>query len=110
MADRSGEPVGLPNERELPRTDVSDSEIEVGAPTSEEETEKKESRSKRAPESPLTPVLESRMLSILHCRFLSYQWLIYRLFAGDAETIPGVSGKEDVLTGVDTDGQLWGVT
>ena len=28
--------------------------------------------------------------------------------AGDAETIPGVSGKEAVPTGVETDGQLTG--
>ena len=30
------------------------------------------------------------------------------LFLGDAETIPGVSGKEEVPTGVETDGQLRG--
>ena len=29
-------------------------------------------------------------------------------FPGDAETIPGVSGNEDVSTGVETDGQLRG--
>ena len=36
------------------------------------------------------------------------QWLIFRLLAGDAETIPEVSGNEDVSTGVETDGQLSG--
>ena len=29
-------------------------------------------------------------------------------FLGDAETIPGVSGNEEVSTGVETDGQLRG--
>ena len=92
----------------LPRTDVSGSEFEVGAPTSEEEADRKKSQTKRAPKSPLTAVFESWMLSILHCRFLSYQWLIPCFFLGDAETIPGVSGNEDVSTGVETDGQLSG--
>ena len=40
--------------------------------------------------------------------FQSYQWLLSRLFPRDAETIPGVSGNEDVSTGVETDGQLRG--
>ena len=53
----------------LPRTDVSASEFEVGALTSEEEIERKKSRTKRAPTSGLTAVLESWLLSILHCRF-----------------------------------------
>ena len=30
------------------------------------------------------------------------------MFPGDSETIPGVSGDEDVSTGVETDGQLGG--
>ena len=30
------------------------------------------------------------------------------LFLDDAETIPGVSGNEEVSTGVETDGQLRG--
>ena len=63
-------------EPELPRTDVSGSEFEVGAPTSEEEAERKKSQTKRALKSLLTAVLESWLLSILHCRFLSCQWLI----------------------------------
>ena len=95
-------------EPELPRADVSGSEFEVGAPTSEEEAERKKSQTKRAPKSPLTAVLESWLLSILHCKFLSYQWLIPCLFLGDAETIPGVSGNKEVSTGVETDGQLSG--
>ena len=89
-------------------TDVSGSEFEVGAPTSEEEADRKKSQTKRAPKSPLTAVLENWLLSLLHCRFFSYQWLIPCLFLGDAETIPGVSGNEDVSTGVETDGQLRG--
>ena len=40
--------------------------------------------------------------------FQSYQWLVACLFPCDAETIPGVSGNEDVSTGVETDGQLRG--
>ena len=46
-------------ERGLPRADVSGSEFEVGAQTSEEEVERKKSQVKRAPRSPLTAVLES---------------------------------------------------
>ena len=108
MYNRSGEPVVHGDEPGLPRTDVSGSEFEVGAPTSEEEAERKKSQTKRAPKSPLTNVLESWLLSFLHCRFLSYQWLIPCSFLSDAETIPGVSGNEDVSTGVETDGQLKG--
>ena len=108
MYNRSGEPVVHGDEPGLPRTDVFGSEFEVGAPTSEEEAERKKSQIKRAPKSPLTAVFESWLLSILHCTFLSYQWLIPCLFLGDAETIPGVSGNEDVSTGVETDGQLRG--
>ena len=58
-----------PNEPKLPRTDVSRSEFEVGAPTAEE-VDKKKNRIKRVPNSPLTAVIESRLLSNLHCRFL----------------------------------------
>ena len=45
------------------------SEFEIGAPTSEEEVEKKKSQSKRAPKSLLAAVLENCLLSILRCRF-----------------------------------------
>ena len=69
--NRSGEPVVHGDEPGLPRTDVSGSEFEVGAPTSEEEAERKKSQTKRAPKSPLTAVLESWLLSFLHCRFMS---------------------------------------
>ena len=58
------------NEPELPRTEMFGSKFEIGAPTSEEEVEMKKNRSKRAPKSSLTAVLESWLLSILHCRFL----------------------------------------
>ena len=68
----------------LPRTDVSGSEFEVGAPTSEEEGERKKSRTKRATKSLLTAVLESWLLSILHCRF-SVILMAHSLFIlGDA--------------------------
>ena len=67
------------NEPGLPRTDVSGSQFEVGLPTSEEETETKKSQTKRAPKGPLTAVPESRLLSILHCRFLDIL-VAYSLF------------------------------
>ena len=106
--NRSGEPVVHANEPGLSRTDAFGSEFEVGAPTSEEETERKKSRRKRATKSPPTAVLESWLLSILHCRF-SVITMAHSLFIfGDAETILGVSGKEDVSTGVETDRQLRG--
>ena len=57
--NRSGEPVVHCDECELLRTDVSGSEFEVGAPTSEEEAERKKSQMKRASKCPLTAVLES---------------------------------------------------
>ena len=108
MYNRSGEPVVHANEPGLPRTYVFGSEFEVGAPTSEEEAERKKSRTKRDLKSPLTVVLESWLFSILYCRFSVYQWLILCLFAGDAETISGVSGNEDVSNGVETDKQMRG--
>ena len=91
----------------LPRTDVSGSEFEVGAPTSEEEAQKKKSVKARSKESS-HGCFEGWLLSILHCRFLSYQWRISCLVTGEAETIPGVFGHEDVSTGVEVDGQLRG--
>ena len=97
------------DEPELPRADVSGSEFEVGAATStEEESETKKSQTKRAPKNPLTAVLESWLLSILHCRYFHISGSFPVLFLGDAETIPGVSGNEEVSTGVETDGQLRG--
>ena len=88
------------------RTDVSGSEFEIGALSSEEEAERKKSRTKCAPKIPLTAVFESWLPSTLHCRFLAISLAIFCLFAGDAETIPAVSGNEDVSTGVETDRQL----
>ena len=78
--NHSGEPVVHGDEPSLPRTDVSGSEFEVGAPTSEEEAERKKNQTKRAPKSLLAAVPESWLVSILDCRFLSYQWLIPCLF------------------------------
>ena len=108
MYNCSGEPVVLANEHGLPRTDVSGSEFEVGAPTSEEEVERKKSQAKRAPKSLLTAVLESWLLSILHCKFMVKSLAHFPSVLGDAQTIPGVPGNEDVSTGVETDGQLRG--
>ena len=51
MYNRAGEPVVHAFEPGLPRTDVSGSEFEVGAPTSEENAEKKESDETRSKES-----------------------------------------------------------
>ena len=69
VCDRSGEPVVHSTEPGLSRTDMSGSVFKVGAPTSEEEAQKKKSRCKRAPKSPLAAVLENWLLSILHCNF-----------------------------------------
>ena len=104
MYNRSGEPVVHGDDPELPRTDVSGSEFEVGAPTSEEEAEKK-SRAKRAPKSPLTAVLESWLLSILQCRFLSYQWLIPCFFRWCRDD----SGSIRKWGSVDWRGDWWAV-
>ena len=92
----------------LCRTNVSGSEFEVGAPTSEEEAERKKSRTKRAPKSLSRLFLRVGCSPFSIAGFQSYQWLISCLFPGDAETIPGVSGNEDVSTGVETDGQVRG--
>ena len=70
MYEYSGEPVVRSNEPGLPQTDVSGSEFEVGAPTLEEEVEKKKSLPKRATKSPFTALPESWLLSILDSRFL----------------------------------------
>ena len=37
-----------------------------------------------------------------------YEWLIFRLFAGNSEFAPECSGNDDVHRGVETDGQLKG--
>ena len=68
---------------------------------------------RRVGQSAFQKVLSRLFLRIGCCLFYiagfeSYQWLIFRLFAGDAETNPGVSGNEDVSTGVETDAQLRG--
>ena len=75
--------------------------------------QKKMLRRRRVSHSPLEIFLSRLFLSV-GCSlfyitgFESYQWLIFCLFAGDAERIPGISGNEDVSTGVDTDRQLIG--
>ena len=74
---------------------------------------KKKLRERRIGQNALHRVI-SRLFPRVGCSlsyiegFLSYQWLIFHVFAGDAGTIPGVSGNEDVSTGVETDGQLRG--
>ena len=37
------------------------------------------------------------------------QWFIILVFAGDAEFAPRVSGRDEVPTGVETDGQTTGI-
>ena len=37
------------------------------------------------------------------------QWFVVLVFAGDAEIAPRVSGRDDVSTGVETDGQIPGI-
>ena len=69
MYDCSEGPVVRSGERGLPRTDVLGSKFEVGVLTPEQEVEKK-SLPKRATKSALRAVLESCLLSLLHCRFL----------------------------------------
>ena len=74
---------------------------------------KKKLRRRRFGQSPLQRVLSQLFLRVgcslfYIAGFQSYQRLIFSLFPGDAETIPGVSGKEYVSTGVETDGQLRG--
>ena len=108
MLSRSEEPVVHRDEPELPRADVSCSEFEIGAPTLEEEVERRKSPVKRALKSPLTAVLESWLPSILHCRFFHISGSFPVFFLGDADTIPAMSGTEEVSTGVETDGQLRG--
>ena len=97
------------DEAELPRADVSGSEFEVGAPTSGEE----EPREKRVRRNALQRVL-SRLFLRVGCSpfYIAIFFMSVAhspvLFLGDAETIPGVSGNEEVSTGVETDGQLRG--
>ena len=64
--DRSGGAVDHSNDPGLPCKDVFGSEFEVGELTSDEELERRKSRTKRAPSSPLTAVLESWLFPILH--------------------------------------------
>ena len=73
--------------------------------------QKKKLKERRVGRNALQRVL-SRLFLRVGCSlfyiagFQSHQWLISCLFPGDAETIPGVSGSEDVSTSVETDGQL----
>ena len=57
---------GMPG---LLQADVSCSEFVFGAPTLDEEVEKKRNKPKRPVKSPLTAVLESWLLSFLLCKF-----------------------------------------
>ena len=51
-----------------------------------------------------------RLLRVRFCLFYIVvlflrQWFVILVFAGDAEFAPRVSGRDDVSTGVETDGQ-----
>ena len=74
---------------------------------------KKRLRRIKVSQSALHRVLSRLFLRI--CCSLSYiagfwsnRWLVFCLSAGNADTIPGVSGNKDASTGVETDGQLSG--
>ena len=96
------------DEPELPRTDVSGSEFEVGAPTSAEEAERKRSQIKRAPKILSQLFLRVGCSLFYIAGFCHISGSFPVLFLGDAETIPGLSGNEKASTGVETDGQLRG--
>ena len=75
--------------------------------------QKKKPRERRVRQKALQRVL-SRLFLRVGC-FLFYITVFCHiscsfpvLFLGDVETIPGVSGNEEVSTGVETDGQLRG--
>ena len=75
--------------------------------------QKKKLKERRVGRNALQRVLSQPFLRVGCCLFdiagfQSYELLIHCLFPGDAERIPGVSGNEDVSTGVETDGQLRG--
>ena len=75
--------------------------------------QKKKLKERRVGRSVLQRIL-SRLFLRVGCSlfyiagFQSYEWVKSCLFPGDAETIAGVSGNEDVSTGVETDRQLRG--
>ena len=98
--------IGL-NEPRLPRTEVSGSDFEFVAPSSEE-VEKKRSDNTRSKESShgcsLELVDSCSTLQVFGHISGSFS-VCFQLNAG---TIPGVSGNEDVSTDVVTDGQLRG--
>ena len=75
----------------VPRTDVSGSEFEVAVPTSEKECGKKKQKS--ALKSPLTAVLKSWLLSILHCRFPYRSVANFQLFCRQCRLWAGVFNK-----------------
>ena len=101
----SGEPTVRSDEPRLPRTDVFDSEFEVGAPTSKE-VEKNKSRPKRAAKNPLTAVLESWLLSILHCRFLVRSEALFLYFCRQCRNYSGSFRKRSFF---DRRGNCWTV-
>ena len=96
----------LSDEPGLRQTDVSRSEFEVAAPTSEEEVEKK-GVPKRATKSSLTAVLERWLLSILHCRFLVRPVAIFRSFC--SEWYQNSSGSFQKRKCLDWRGDCWTV-
>ena len=106
--NRSGEAVIHADELGLPRTDCL-----VPSSRLARRLQKKTLSETRVGRRALQRVL-SRLFLRVGCSliyiagFQSYQWFISCLVPGDAQTVPGVSGNEDVSTGVETDGQLRG--
>ena len=77
--------------------------------------QKKKPRERRVRQNALQRVL-SRLFLRVGCSlfyisgFCHISGLFPVLILGDAETIPGVSGKEEVLTGVETEGAVEGAS
>ena len=75
--------------------------------------QRKKPREKRVRQNALQRVL-SRLFLRVGCSLFYIAGICHIsgsfpvLFLGDAETIPGVSGNEEITTGVETDGQLRG--
>ena len=60
---------------------------------------------KGALERDLSRLLRVRFFLIYIVDLFLRQWFIILVFAGDTEFAPRVSGRDDVSTGVETDGQ-----
>ena len=96
----SGEPFVHPDISGTSRIDVVGSEFEIVAPTSEEDVWKGGSRKNLS-----RLLLRVRFFLIYIVDLSSGQWFIILVFAGDANFAPRVSGRDELSTGVEIDGQ-----